>query len=345
MKPRSGQKGVGAMTLKEIAEQTGYSIATVSRVLNGTGNYNETSKTYQEITEFARKNGYSRNQKASRLVAHVVPDIGNPITVAIAKTIQEICDQEGLTLLIINTNESPEQEARALQQLAKLELYGVVYSPVSEVNSVDFVSYRTGRHSERVPVVLIGRELSFATYDSVYINNVAGAFGATRYLLQKGYRDIAVIAGPTNTKPGRERMEGFTKAFSYFNLKPPGDRILYGDFTMESGYRQTKALLRSGSLPQAIFPMNNLMTRGCYKALMEANIPIGFNGPNEIAMVSFDGDEILDAMCVHIPYVQRPVEELGRIAMDLLIARAQSERSNAPIQRIELNPILYVPKK
>lgn len=332
------------MTLKEIAAQTGYSIATVSRVINGTGNCSETSKTYQEIMQFVQVHGYRRSHKSSKLVAHVSPDIANPITVAITKTIQKICDREGLTLIILNTNESPEQEARVLKQLAKLDLYGLIYSPVSEMNSVDFVGYRMDRRNERVPIVLIGRELNFATYDSVYINNVAGAFSATRFLLQRGFRDIAVIAGPPNTKPGRERLEGFTKAFEYFNLKPPAHRIMYGDFSMESGYRQTRAMLRSGSLPQAIFPMNNLMTRGCFKALTEANIPIGFGGSDEIAMVSFDGDEVLDALCARIPYVQRPVEELGHIAMDLLLSRAQSERSDAPIQRIELNPNLYVPK-
>lgn len=331
------------MTLKEIAAQTGYSLATVSRVLNGTGRYNEFTQAYQEITQFARVNGYSRTRRHSKLVAHIVPDIANPITLAITKTIQEICTSMGLTLIVVNTNENPGEEAAALQHISRLDLFGAIYSPVSEVESVDFVGYRAGRQNERIPVVLIGRELNFATYDSVYINNMAGAFSATRFLLQRGYRDIAAIAGPLNTKPGRERLEGFHKAFEYFGVRPPDQRILYGDFTTESGYRQTCALLRSGTLPQAIFPMNNLMTRGCFKALKEANVPIGFGG-NEVALISFDGDEMIEAMGVCLPYVQRPVSELGHIAMDLLVARVQSEKANAPIQRIELNPTLYIPK-
>lgn len=331
------------MTLKEIAAQTGYSVATVSRILNGTGRYNESSKAYQEITKFAQINGYTRNRGHSKLVAHIVPDIANPITLSISKVIQEICTSMGLTLLIISTNENPQEEAAALQHISKLDLYGAIYSPVSEVDSVDFVSYRAGRKNERIAVVLIGRELNFATYDSVYINNMAGAFSATRFLLQRGYRDIAAIAGPQSTKPGRERLEGFHKAFEYFGLPSSNQRIFYGDFTAESGYQHTRALLRSGTLPQAIFPMNNLMTRGCFRALREANIPIGF-GQNEVALISFDGDEMIEAMGVSLPYVQRPVEELGRIAMDMLVARVKSEKVNPPIQRIELNPNLYIPK-
>lgn len=331
------------MTLKEIAEQTGYSVATVSRILNGSGRYNESTQAYRDITQFAQINGYSRSRKHSKLVAHIVPDIANPITLAITKTIQKICTSMGLTLIVVNTNEDPEEETAALQQISKLDLYGAIYSPVSEVDSVDFVGYRAGRQNERIPVVLIGRELNFATYDSVYINNMAGAFRASCFLLQRGYRDIAVIAGPSSTKPGRERLAGFRKAFEYFGLQVPEQRIYHGDFTAESGYRHTCALLRSGSLPQAIFPMNNLMTRGCFQALREANIPIGF-GKNKVALISFDGDEMIEAMGVSMPYVQRPVSELGRIAMDLLVARVKSENANTPIQRIELNPNLYIPK-
>lgn len=332
------------MTLKEIAEQTGYSIATVSRVLNGTGNSKESSKSYIEISEFARMNGYSRSQKPSGLVATIVPDIGNPITTAIIKTIQSICDKEGLSLIIVNTNESAEQESNALRHLTKLDLYGVVYSPVSETKSIDFISYKSGHRNVRAPVVLIGRELSFANYDSVYINNKAGAFDATKYLLKKGYLDIAVIAGPKDTKPGRERLEGFLKAYEYFDLTARPDRILFGDFTTASGYHQTKAILRSGDLPEAIIPMNNLMTRGCYQALTEAKITVGM-GEGEMAMVSFDGDELLEAMGVEIPYIKRPTTEMGRIAMNLLFSRAGADNQNAPIQRIELSPILTVPNK
>ena len=101
------------MTLKEIAEQTGYSVATVSRVLNG-GAYKENSKTYAAITEFAQTNGYSRGSRNGRIVVNLVPDISNPISAAIAKTMQQICKNAGLFLMIVNTNEDSKEEARAL---------------------------------------------------------------------------------------------------------------------------------------------------------------------------------------------------------------------------------------
>ncbi len=334
------------MTLKEIAEQTGYSVATVSRVLNG-GACKENSKAYEVITEFAQANGYSRGSRSGRIVANLVPDISNPISAAIAKTIQQICKNAGLFLIIVNTNEDPKEESRALQALAKLNLYGLIYSPVIENESQDFVSFKIGSEKERVPVVMIGRELPFASYDSVCINNVAGAFDATSYLLERGITDIAVIAGPRNTKPGRERLEGFFQAYRRRNIQPPpASRIFYGDFTTESGYVQAQAILRSSTRPQAIFPMNNLMTRGCLRAVMEARVPIGSGQSGAIEMVSFDGDDLLDIVAPDTPYVQRPVEEMGRVAMNLLLNRVnRGSREAYPIQHIELNPILKIPGK
>ncbi len=334
------------MTLKEIAEQTGYSVATVSRVLNG-GACKENSKAYEVITEFAQANGYSRGSRSGRIVANLVPDISNPISAAIAKTIQQICKNAGLFLIIVNTNEDPKEESRALQALAKLNLYGLIYSPVIENESQDFVSFKIGSEKERVPVVMIGRELPFASYDSVCINNVAGAFDATSYLLERGITDIAVIAGPRNTKPGRERLEGFFQAYRRRSIQPPpASRIFCGDFTTESGYVQAQAILRSSTRPQAIFPMNNLMTRGCLRAVMEAGVPIGSGQSGAIEMVSFDGDDLLDIVAPDTPYVQRPVEEMGRVAMNLLLNRVnRGSREAYPIQHIELNPILKIPGK
>lgn len=334
------------MTLKEIAEQTGYSVATVSRVLNG-GAYRENSKAYEVIMEFAQANGYSRGSRSGRIVANLVPDISNPISAAIAKTIQQICKNAGLFLMIVNTNEDPKEESRALQVLAKLNLYGLIYSPVIENESQDFVSFKIGSEKERVPVVMIGRELPFASYDSVCINNVAGAFDAASYLLDRGVTDIAVIAGPRNTKPGRERLEGFFQAYRCRNLpSPPASRIFYGDFTTESGYLQAQAILRSNPRPQAVFPMNNLMTRGCLRAMIEAGVPIGPAQSGGMEMVSFDGDDLLDIVAPEAPYVQRPVEEMGRVAMNLLLNRVnRGSREASPIQHIELNPILKIPGK
>ncbi|MCI8656442.1 MAG: LacI family transcriptional regulator [Oscillospiraceae bacterium] len=331
------------MTLKEIAEQTGYSVATVSRVLNG-GAYNENSRTYAAIMEFVQSNGYSRGSRGGRIVANLIPDIANPISTAIAKTMQQICRGAGLSLVIVNTNEDPKEEAHALQALAKLNLYGMIYSPVIEDESQDFASFKLEGEKERVPVVMIGRELPFAAYDSVCINNVAGAFDATAYLLQKGITDIAVIAGPRNTKPGRERLEGFYQACRCFNVQPKPGRIHYGDFTTESGYIQAREILRASPRPQAIFPMNNLMTRGCLRALMEARVSVSSSGNGDMEMVSFDGDDLLDIVAPDVPYVERPVEELGRVAMELLFNRAKrGGRDVLPVQYIKLTPILKIP--
>ena len=332
------------MTLKEIAAQTGYSIATFSRVLNKTGQYSTASKAYQEITRFAEEMGYKCAAKKGGLVAVVIPDIENPLFGAIVKTVQELGREDGLDVIVVNTNESAEQEAHALQYLAGINLFGMIYTPVSEVESREFM-VRDPRQHSGVPVVLVDRDLRFASYDSVFINNVVGAFDATSFLLERGFRDIAVITGRLDTKPGRERLEGYRNAYEFHGLTCPEELVFHGDFTVESGYRATKEILRVSPRPRAIFSTNNLMTRGCLKALMEAAIPIGTQEPDGIALASFDNDIILDVLDLDIPYVQRPMAEMGKIALELLKNRAsQPEGHTASVQRIELNPTLVYKK-
>ena len=332
------------MTLKDIAAQTGYSIATVSRVLNKNGQYSSSSKAYQEITRFAEQTGYKGPASKGGLIAIVIPDIENPLFGAIVKTVQELGREDGLDVIVVNTNESAEQEAHALRYLATIKLFGMIYTPVSESGSQDFIVHDPHRHSN-VPVVLVDRDLRFASYDSVFINNVVGAFDATSYLLERGFRNIAIITGLLDTKPGHERLEGYRNAYEFHGLQPPEELIFHGDFAVESGYRQTKAILQSPLRPNAIFSSNNLMTRGCLKALLEASVLIGTKDMDGIALASFDNDIILDVLDMDIPYVQRPMAEMGKIALELLKNRAsQPDRTRAPVQRIELNPTLIYKK-
>lgn len=332
------------MTLKEIAAKTGYSIATVSRVLNKSKPYSSSSKAYQEITRFAEEAGYQFPAPKGGLIAVVIPDIENPLFGAIVKTVQRLGREDGLDVIVVNTNESAEQEAHALRYLAGMKLFGMIYTPVSESESQDFI-VRDPRCHANVPVVLVDRDLRFASYDSVFINNVVGAFDATSYLLERGFRKIAVITGLLDTKPGHERLEGYRNAYEFHGLQPQEELIFHGDFTVESGYRQTKAILQSPLRPNAIFSTNNLMTRGCLKALLEASVPVGVREEGGIALVSFDNDIILDVLDMDIPYVQRPMAEMGEIALDLLKKRArQPDSAAAPIQRIELNPTLICQK-
>ena len=166
-------RGRRAMTLKEIAAQTGYSIATVSRVLNKTGSTATASKAYQEITRFAEEMGYKCAAKKGGLVAVVIPDIENPLFGAIVKTVQELGREDGLDVIVVNTNESAEQEAHALTIPGGHgpNLFGMIYTPVSEVESREFM-VRDPRQHSGVPVILVDRDLRFASYDSVFINNV-----------------------------------------------------------------------------------------------------------------------------------------------------------------------------
>ena len=143
---------------------------------------------------------------------------------------------------------------------------------------------------------------SFVSYD----NQTASA-DMTRFLISKGHRRIAVIAGHPHSYPTGKRMNGYQQVMQEAGLPIPEGFIRYGDWEYDSGYRETQELLKLVNRPTAIFAMNDLMAAGAVHALNDASLKV----PADIAVAGFDNREIAQYLQPPLTTVALPTREIG----------------------------------
>lgn len=331
------------MTLKEIAQKSGVSITTVSRVINGMEHVND--KTYKRVMEVASQGGYFRKKKNDKanVVAVVIPDLSNPFFISVIKGITQIMNEQSKDIVIMDTMESVTRERQALAAVSQMKnLCGLIITPVSDWGDAGYM-VESRLNILEIPIVLVDRDVKNSSYDGVFLNNILGAFQATEFLLNRGRRRVAIIAGPGYSKPGRERLKGYCNALEKYGIARDENLIYIGDFSTESGYRLAKQILELPERPDAIFTCNNAMTNGAVKALIEAGIRPGIKG--DICLAAFDEAQSVDILNLQVPVVTRPTVEMGRVAAEILLRRLGRHNEEEAGRRIELLPTLRYKKE
>lgn len=332
------------ITIKEIAKLSGVSEATVSRVINNSAPVNE--ETRKRIEQIIKDNNFTPNavarglsKKQTNTIGVLIPDISNPFFCEVIKGISSVAAENGLNIILCDTNENQQKEIDFLNNLKQEQLKGIIITPISDANEFnsDYTNLLEGMNE---PITLIDRDVKYSNFDGVFIDNIKGGFDVTSAFIQEGHEKIAIIAGPTTSKPGRDRLMGYKKAHIRNNILLNDDLIYYGDFSLQSGYENAKKILNSKLKPTAIFSCNNLMTLGVLKALRELNLKT----PNDISLIGFDDIEVLDILGLNISAVSRPTVDMGKIAMEILIQQfnKKDKRKDNLVNRIILIPQLIL---
>ena len=328
---------------KDIAIEAGVSVATVSRVMNQSGYVKaETkNKVLEAFNELANKDkvfGQSILNRKIKIIGVVIPDISNPFFGEVIKGISRVADKFSASLLVCNTEELLEKELKYLDLFKTNHIVGLIITP--KTDQVGYNSkYLYQLEDLGVPIVLLDRGINISHFNSVFVNNVSGAFDATNALISEGHKDIAIISGPMSSKPGRERFYGYENALRGNDIEVNDDYVFFGDFKLESGYEITKKILKLKKRPTAIFASNNMMALGCVKALVERKISI----PNDIAFISFDDVEMFEIMNLNISTVSRPTQLMGEVAAEMLFELIENNQvKNTSIKEILLETKLVL---
>ena len=152
-------------------------------------------------------------------------------------------------------------------------------------------------------------------------NNWQGGFDGTNILLRSGHRKIACIQGNLDSTPNRRRIEGYRAALRKAGLEEE-ERIVGNDFTVQNGYIETRLLLGSPERPTAILALSNTIGLGAIRAIREAGLRI----PEDISIVSFDNNIYLDYLVPAVTRIGQRVEEMGRMAVKLLLESIRGQR-------------------
>lgn len=314
-------------TLKEIAKSAGVSEATVSRVFSGNGYVS--SETREKILRISKENNYRPKEYKKRsgvpayknIIAVVVADISNNFFTKVIKGISRLAYAEGLDLIIFDTDESPEHEIRCLDTLRQRRIGGLIISPTSDV--VDYnIEYLKNMNKSGIPIVLLDRDISELGMDGVFLDNFHVSYGAVQELINNGHKEIAIITGPTTTKPGIDRLNGYFEALKANNIPIKENLVYYGNYKTEGAYKLTKELLRTQKKVTAIFSSNALMSIGCIKAIADSNLHI----PDDISFISAGHLDLFESYGIKISSIEGPTFQMGEEAARLVIEKMKKGR-------------------
>ncbi|MCF8017893.1 MAG: LacI family transcriptional regulator [Vallitaleaceae bacterium] len=324
------------MTIKEIANLSGVSKSTVSRVLNNNGYVNQ--ETREKVEKVIMEQDYTPSAAARSLskqetntIGVIIPEIDNSFFGEVIKGITEIADDRNFSIICCDTQNSGEKEFRALRMLEHQRVRGIIMTPAMGYSDIVSVKKLKSILSKlNVPVVIVDRDFEHSSWDTVSYENYQSGYIATKSLIEAGNTEIGFIQGDMALKIAKDRFEGYLDAMEEFGYEVKEEYVLPGDFTVETAFILTKKAIEEGNLPKAIVTANNRTTLGFMKALRGKNLTIG----KHIAVIGIDHEPLIDIFCDNFSCVSRDTEEMGRVSMRLLLKRMKDTNKGRNIVMI-----------
>jgi LacI family transcriptional regulator len=310
-------------TIQQLAAQSGVSVATVSRALNGSSEVSEATR--ERILELAHRLDYTPSAAARTLVSrrsHVVgvvletgpghPDLLHPFFQEVLVGLKHGAGARGYDLLLFATDEPGNGFGGTHSYLRRAEHHGVDGAIVMGFDGRDPEIRKLA--TSGLPCVAVDADLGGPRTGYVMSENREGAALAVRHLHGLGHERIATITGTIGTRPGADRLDGYREAIAALGLEQRDDYVVKGDFYDESGYRGTQKLLELDEPPTAIFAASDLMAAGALRAASEAGVRV----PGDLAVVGFDDISLASLITPQLTTVRQDMEELGKAAADAL---------------------------
>ncbi len=311
-------------TIRDVAKLAGVAPITVSRVINQSGYFTE--ETRDRVQEAINRLGYMPNKLARSLrlrqtsmLALVLTDITNPFWTTVARGVEDAASDAGFSVILCNTDESEAEEEQYLRVLLERQVDGILLVPAqNKPEPIQLI------RKQNIPVVILDRRLpGELAADTVRGDSFGGAYLLTQHLISLGHENITMLAGPREVSTAEDRVAGYQKALRDAGLEDCG-RVVYGEFTVESGVEIAGKGLLDHSRPTAFFACNNFLSIGALKAIREAGLSV----PGDISVVGFDD---LPSAMVWDPFLTvaaQPAYEMGHQATQLLLDRLANQRSD-----------------
>jgi LacI family transcriptional regulator len=327
-----------AVSIRDVATRAGVSVGTVSNVLNRADRVSASA--VERVVAAIEELGYVRNDAARQLragrsttVGLIVLDVRNPFFTDVARGAEDAATQQGLSVLLGNSDESSAREAAYLDLFEEQRVHGVLISPYGDVSS------RLARlRSRGIPAVLVDRLSGDGAFSSVSVDDVAGGRLATEHLIDTGRTRIAFVGGPIEIRQVSDRLDGTRQAVA---ARPETtlEVLATAALTVLEGRRVGQELLARAAAdrPDALFAANDLVAMGLLQALVMNGFPLV---PDDIALIGFDDIDFASAAVVPMSSIRQPSQLIGETAVRILIEEA-ADSGLAP-QQVVFQPELVV---
>jgi len=315
------------VTLEEIARAAGVSPSTVSRILNGTVRVSAAKRqaVEQAIAQFRyRPNVLARGLASGKTntIGVLTQTIASPFYAEWLRGIEDALNVSGLTPVFVSSRWNVEEERSRIEEFIARRVDGIIilHGQLDETCLEEF--------SRQTPIVVLGRALSDSVSLAGFpIDNVQGAFDATRHLIEQGHRKIAFIAGPGSHTDALERLVGYRMALEEAGIGFDAIRTEQGDFLETGGVVAMERLLDRGVTFTAVFCANDQTAYGARLALYRRGLRV----PEDVSLVGFDDVPTSQYLTPPLTTVRQPIYDIGRQAADAImqLIRKESVTRNA----------------
>lgn len=301
-------------TIKDIAKKAGVSTATVSRIINGKGE--ASSETIERVMQIISETNYRPNrlaktlsQKSSNIVAVMVPNLDNPFFGELITEIGSEAAKNDIQLLICDTGDSRQKVEMFLESIINNYAFGAIICTLHV--TADDLQYL---EEHGVNTVTTDRSFLEHPYSAVDIDQKNGGYLATQHLIERGAKNIIFLSGKKEDLLNVEREEGYLAALKNANLS--FSYVLYGDYSLESGYQVIKSCLEENREIDGIWAANDLMAIGAMRACRDLQKDI----PGEIKIVGNDNLKLCSYLTPKLTSLSQNKTQIGQAVINELIS-------------------------
>lgn len=304
-------------SLKDLAQELGVSIATVSRALRSSPEIGQDMQ--MKVKELAKRRNYRPNpfaqslrKEAPRVIGVVVPNLVTHYYAAVLDGIEDEARKAGYSVISANTHEDTDTEIRAIDNFISLHVEGII-ACLSQ-NTTDYSHFEEIANMG-IPLVFFGRTCLTDRFSSVTANGDEAAFKATQHLIDTGSRRIAFIGGPNHLDMVKRRKHGYLEALRENRIPIDRNLVACEKIDYEWALETTTNLLQQAERPDAILAFNDIITFAAFTAIKQQGLRI----PEDVALIGFTDDVHAQYVTPRMSAIEDQSHLMGQTACQLLL--------------------------
>ena len=312
-------------SLKDLAEQLGVSIATVSRALRGSHEVGDEMK--EKVRTLAKQLNYRPNpfaqslrKEAPRIIGVVVPNLVTHYYAAVLDGIEDYARQQGYSVFSSNSHEDHIREEQAIDNFISMHVEGIIACLAQD--TVDYSHFRE-IYDMGIPLVFFARTCLPELFSQVVANGDEAAQQATQHLIDHGARKIAFIGGPNHLDMVIRRKHGYLEALRENRIPIERDLVRCGKIDFDTARNATISLLESANPPDAILAFNDIITYAAFDAIKSKHLRI----PQDVAIMGFTDGESAAFVTPKLSAIMDQARLQGMKACELLLKNINGDKT------------------
>lgn len=327
---RQGRRG--DTTLRTLAEAAGVHVSTVSRALNPADSHKVSPETVARIRRLAAEHGFEPNPwaaslrtKRTKLIGLIIPRLVDGVLAMMFEAAASRARELGYDAMTFSAQDKPDEPERLVNVLLDRRVDGLILATAMEQDpTLEKLA------DAEVPFVLMNR--ASGEHPVVRADDIVGGQLATGHLLEQGHRRIAMVAGPDGVSTATLRRIGFRQAHADWGVEVDEALIVPSTFHADSGLDAGGRLLERAEPPTAVVAVNDATAIGVMAAARDQGLVV----PDDVAVVGYNDSPIAAMLPIALSSVAIPLDDLGRLAVTLLIDRIQGES----VESVVVPPVL-----